>query len=127
MRTVLSLRRAVSRGTPKFSSGLEPESVDLEQLRHAFRVEFQPHLDHVKYTYQRLSKESCFRILTLHAGTGDEPLRASLQEDDLESHPNYECLSYAWESNTKPFLLFLDEGFITITKSLKLALLHVRQ
>lgn len=60
-----------------------------------------------RYIYHPLTEKRSFRVLYLHAPYKFEgPIQGELREAHLDRHPEYEALSYSWESPipTEPIL-----------------------
>jgi hypothetical protein len=79
-----------------------------------------------EYQYDRLPPEnSQIRTLTLQPGTGDEPLRCSLESSSLDS-ASYEAISYVWGSNIKDKEILCEGRIVPITTNLWRVLKRVR-
>jgi len=92
--------------------------------------------------YERhLTSGDEIRLLELHPGHVDSPLKASIQYHRLSEYPDYQALSYTWGSSfnqdhpswnryqvpTTQHDLYIDTGVMKITESLQSALLRLRQ
>ena len=66
------------------------------------------------------------RLLTLHPGKRDEPIKGDLNVPRLEEAPPYEALSYAWGDPTVIASILLCGTSSNITDNLHSALLHLR-
>jgi hypothetical protein len=78
------------------------------------------------YKYTPLYDSLKIRILNLLPGSGDDVLRGSLEEVNLERSGIYEAISYCWGSDQKPYILQTTQGSIPITASLHSALIQFR-
>lgn len=83
------------------------------------------------YHYNSLtsSDKPTIRILTLSAGTGDDPLYGTLEETCLHNEvPPYDALSYCWGHPALDAVIDLDcsRGSLAITKTLDCALRVLR-
>lgn len=84
------------------------------------------------YQYEPLSAPDSIRLLLLEPfASRDDILRGSLLnttlwECDYDLIDSYTALSYVWGSGEKPCQIFLDGRALAITRSLRDALLHVR-
>lgn len=65
------------------------------------------------------------RTLHLLPGSGDEPLRCSL-ETSLMSDADYEAISYVWGSDIKDHEIVCDGRTVPITTNLWIVLRHIR-
>ncbi|CZR36157.1 uncharacterized protein FPRO_03583 [Fusarium proliferatum ET1] len=84
-----------------------------------------------QYTYRPLSNSSDsseIRLIKLHPGSGDDPLRADILHAslDLDIVGRYEAVSYAWEDGHATNKLETARGIILITPSLFHALYRFR-
>ncbi|SCN99248.1 related to heterokaryon incompatibility protein (het-6OR allele) [Fusarium fujikuroi] len=84
-----------------------------------------------QYTYMPLSNSSDnneIRLIKLHPGSGDDPLRADILHAslDLDIVGRYEAVSYAWEDGHATNKLETARGIILITPSLFHALYRFR-
>ncbi|RKK49747.1 hypothetical protein BFJ67_g6769 [Fusarium oxysporum f. sp. cepae] len=83
------------------------------------------------YTYMPLSNSSGsseIRLIKLHPGSGDDPLRADILHASLDSDVvgRYEAVSYAWEDGHTTNKLETPRGILLITPSLFHALHRFR-
>ncbi|ENH69448.1 Heterokaryon incompatibility protein 6, OR allele [Fusarium oxysporum f. sp. cubense race 1] len=84
-----------------------------------------------QYTYMPLSNSSDsseIRLIKLHPGSGDDPLRADILHASLDSDVvgRYEAVSYAWEDGHTTNKLETPRGILLITPSLFHALHRFR-
>ncbi|KAF5580393.1 heterokaryon incompatibility (het-6OR allele) [Fusarium pseudoanthophilum] len=84
-----------------------------------------------QYTYMPLSNSSEsneIRLIKLHPGSGDDPLRAEILHASLDSDivGKYEAVSYAWEDGHTTNKLETERGTFLITPSLFHALHRFR-
>ncbi|KAF5623055.1 heterokaryon incompatibility (het-6OR allele) [Fusarium sp. NRRL 52700] len=84
-----------------------------------------------QYTYMPLSDSSDgseIRLIKLHPGSGDDPLRADILHVslDLDVVGKYEAVSYAWEDGHATMKLETERGTLIITPSLFYALHRFR-
>ncbi|KAF9767935.1 hypothetical protein IL306_014830, partial [Fusarium sp. DS 682] len=84
-----------------------------------------------QYIYMPLSNGSNsreIRLIRLHPGSGDSPLRADILHASLDSDMagRYEAVSYAWEDGHKTYKLETSRGILLITPSLFHALHRFR-
>ncbi|KAK3360686.1 heterokaryon incompatibility protein-domain-containing protein [Lasiosphaeria hispida] len=66
------------------------------------------------------------RLLLLHAGSGDEPIRCSLHIVSLHHDPKYEALSYVWGSQHSNTSIELNGQPFQVTPNLHAALKRLR-
>jgi hypothetical protein len=79
------------------------------------------------FQYAPLSGPSDIRLVVLHPGRGDDPVRCQLKHVALDRNPQYEALSYAWGDTSKPgHSVFLEEKPFSVTVNLNAALLNLR-
>ena len=84
------------------------------------------HLHMAAFRFRSLESDSHFRILYLHSGADDEQLSASLVHHNLDEHPTYDCLSYAWGCSTRSHNVLVDGSSFPITFNLYSALKRIR-
>lgn len=83
------------------------------------------------YKYRRLYKRR-IRLLTLSPGSFDSDIHVSLTYVRLETHepPHYEALSYAWGSDVRSYVVYVDtkdgQQSLSVTENLHSALQHLR-
>ncbi|KAF7932257.1 hypothetical protein BELL_0282g00080 [Botrytis elliptica] len=79
-----------------------------------------------KLKYRPLVSRTAIRLVVIHPGSGDEPIRCHLIHTKL-GEIAYEALSYEWkeESNDDPMINVSGEN-ITVRKNLHDALVHIR-
>ncbi|KAH8900484.1 HET-domain-containing protein [Thozetella sp. PMI_491] len=81
--------------------------------------------------YLPMEKHS-IRVLTIHAGSEDDPLCGDLREVNLLNRPKYDALSYTWADEsgdarrTKQILCMNDESTIRVTKNCYTAMQKLR-
>jgi len=63
-----------------------------------------------------------FRLLVLHAGTDDDPLRCSLCESNIDTSPKYEALRYEWGPRTSRVPITCNDRSVSITADAAAAL-----
>jgi hypothetical protein len=79
------------------------------------------------YQYRPLTHGKRIRLLYLRPGSGDDPLRGTLEDVDINSGADYSAISYAWGSPEKPQKIELGQGKHTpLTLSLFNALKDLR-
>ena len=83
--------------------------------------------DLAEYNYRPLRPKSYIRILVLEPGHGGELLRCSLEDIDLDSHPQFNALSYCWGDITDTRIISCDGCSMIITRNLYDALLRLRK
>ena len=66
------------------------------------------------------------RILVLHPGAGEEPLRADLEKYPLDDCPAFEALSYAWGDPKGVEPIFIDRSSVMVAQNLRVALRNIR-
>lgn len=81
-----------------------------------------------RYHYDSLASFSkpTIRILTLSAGTGDDPLHGTLETSLLDEALPYEALSYVWGPPNLDAAIDCSRGSLPITKTLECALRMLR-
>jgi len=80
----------------------------------------------VLYHNVPLEIKTSTRLLTLHCGSGKDPIVCSLTTVDLEMNPQYEALSYFWGSPNETASVLLDSAPVNVRENLWLALWHLR-
>ncbi|KAF1842753.1 HET-domain-containing protein [Cucurbitaria berberidis CBS 394.84] len=79
------------------------------------------------FNYDPLETASTIRILALHPGVGNEPLRADLYHEELgAAKDTFLALSYVWGNSSYQRLLTCQSGTICLTANLEDALKHLR-
>lgn len=80
-----------------------------------------------EYVYTPLSKPESLRVATLLPGLTTDPLRATVQEHDLDDESlRYEAVSYCWGEVNRDFHVLCDDRAIMVTENLIAALLRFR-
>src|SRR5271167_1087061 len=82
--------------------------------------------DALAYRYKSLDGPFSIRLLALHPGAPDEPIRCSLNHTELTSCVSYTALSYAWGDALDRLPIQVDEKTLWITKNLHSALCRLR-
>ncbi len=77
--------------------------MDLEPQPY-FEPEWQPYFSHKPLP----DPSTTIRLLQLHLGQGDEPLRASLEVRGLDAEEPYDALSYMWGSKEPKRMIQVD-------------------
>jgi len=67
------------------------------------------------------------RLLILHPGAWDAPVRCSLAVESLNNHPEYDTLSYSWGQDTTPATILVENRPLTIRKTLYNILQRLRR
>ncbi|KAF2660096.1 HET-domain-containing protein [Lophiostoma macrostomum CBS 122681] len=80
----------------------------------------------VKYTYSPLPTADSFRILELHPGTHEAPLKVSLRVTTHRESPVYEALSYVWGDSGLKRSISCGGKILDVTDNLYEALLGLR-
>lgn len=78
------------------------------------------------FRYTPFADTHSVRILTLHPGSGSDPLTGHLTVEHLTSEPAYEAVSYVWGDGTRSSTLLLDSGALPLTSSIHDALVRLR-
>ncbi|KAL5119039.1 hypothetical protein ACEQ8H_002963 [Pleosporales sp. CAS-2024a] len=83
-----------------------------------------------RYKYKSLQQDDArgdfIRHLTLHAGSGDEPLRCTVHTAPM-IETNYEALSYVWGSDVRDQTIICNDKHLALTTNLFRALKRVRR
>jgi hypothetical protein len=82
----------------------------------------------LRYTYTPFRNKQPIRLLSLLPGSGDDPLRCTLHETELDKAPEYEAISYTWGDYESPASIACDaeNKELGIPPNLKAALLRFR-
>src|SRR5438045_2913024 len=79
------------------------------------------------YQYRPLKNDE-IRLVVLHAGVGDAPIRASIRHALAgDKAVVYDALSYCWGDGETKSLIVLDTCDFEVGQDLKSALLHLRK
>ncbi len=79
------------------------------------------------YQYRPLKNDE-IRLVVLHAGVGDAPIRASIRHALAgDKAVVYDALSYCWGDGETKSLIVLDSCDFEVGEDLKSALLHLRK
>lgn len=78
------------------------------------------------YSTVPLEGKSDIRLLIVHPGSADDPIRCSLKTVPLSEHPRYDALSYAWGPAEPTKVLQLLDAPIEVRSNLWWALWHLR-
>ena len=89
------------------------------------RVAPSPTVSVVNETALTLGKKE-IRLLTLHPGSRDDPMKCDLSVVQLDEFPIYEALSYTWGDPAVVVPILLHDTPFNITTNLYSALLHLR-
>lgn len=68
--------------------------------------------------YAPLPSLTSTRLLKIFPGDPSDNIIASLEEVDLESRPDYECLSYTWGTSTDESSILIDNITVAIRRNL---------
>ncbi|KAH8673338.1 heterokaryon incompatibility protein-domain-containing protein [Xylariales sp. PMI_506] len=78
--------------------------------------------------YSPLAPFREFRLVTLHAGMGEDPIVCTLQRASLVRHPEFVALSYEWgDSHGPTHSIELNGGSLMVGLNLWYALSHLRR
>jgi hypothetical protein len=89
-------------------------------------MEVMHSLESRKYRYQALPDSQAIRLLRLHPGQPDDPLRGDLVFANLKDTPTYKAISYAWGKLTRCAVITCNGHSLELTQSLHDALRRVR-
>jgi hypothetical protein len=64
------------------------------------------------------------RILTLHPGSGNDPISLTLEHISLNDGPRYNALSYTWGETLVTRKVLIDGKALPVTDNLHIALKH---
>ena len=81
--------------------------------------------------YKTLGSPKAFRLLVVHQGKGEDPVRAELQvtqltQLDANPYPPYETISYCWGDSTNTDTIYLNNKKISVPASSAAAVRCVR-
>lgn len=80
----------------------------------------------LSYKYTKLQRRDEVRLLTLLPGSGWADLHCRLEHVQLLDFPAFEAVSYAWGDASLTHFVLCEGARLTITKSLHVALRHLR-
>ncbi|ORY57211.1 heterokaryon incompatibility protein-domain-containing protein [Pseudomassariella vexata] len=66
------------------------------------------------------------RVLHLHDGSGDDKVVCTLEKVSLDDNPTFNALSYVWGDATITAPVTINGRILNVTRSLELALKHIR-
>jgi hypothetical protein len=79
-----------------------------------------------EYEYKALHAPNSIRILRIFADPHDAPLRAELEEVQLNQEPSYAALSYVWGNSDPESDLHIGGSLLRIRKNLFQAIRRLR-
>ena len=83
-----------------------------------------------RFTYNELASETVsqtIRLVELHPGKMEDPLRCSIRTTSLTENPDYEAISYCWGPDHEvDKVVCNDETYLPLNQSLSSALRHFR-
>src|SRR5689334_5232946 len=79
------------------------------------------------YHYKPLHSKNSTRLLTLYAGSHEDPLCGKLDIVDLDTRPAYEAISYVWGKEKFVGAISIEGTKCSITANLTDALMHIRK
>lgn len=79
------------------------------------------------HEYEPLSSSTSMRLICLRAGTLDAPISCTMTAHPIESHPQYEALSYCWGDSVNSVSILCAGRMIHVTQNLWHAMRRLRQ
>ncbi|KAI1738198.1 heterokaryon incompatibility protein-domain-containing protein [Xylaria scruposa] len=87
---------------------------------------FGQHVNDMPYFSTQLSTDDCIRLLTLKAGTCEDPVECELSIENVNNLPPFEALSYAWGDPEDRTPITVTGETFRVTVNLATALRHLR-
>lgn len=100
------------------SSREKSSDISVRRISHALYI--------LPYHYEPLRQADSFRILLLHPGDKDDPIKCSLALEDIKTAAPYEAISYVWGDPNDKEQITCDRRSISITVNLRTALQRFR-
>lgn len=79
------------------------------------------------HEYEPLPSWTSMRLICLRAGTFDTPISCTMTARSIESHPQYEALSYCWGDSINSGSILCGGRMINVTQNLWHAMRRLRQ
>ena len=78
------------------------------------------------YQYKSLAAPDHIRLITILPGERGSAIKLGIEHADINSHPKYECLSYAWGTDGPDRSITINDSSLFVTATLYVALEHLR-
>ena len=83
-------------------------------------------MDCPSYQYKSLAAPDHIRLITILPGERGSAIKLGIEHADINSHPKYECLSYAWGTDGPDRSITINDSSLFVTATLYVALEHLR-
>ena len=83
-------------------------------------------MDCPSYQYESLTASDHIRLINILPANRGSAIKLSIEHADINSHPEYECLSYAWGEDDHKLSVTIDDSSLLVTATLYVALEHLR-
>lgn len=80
----------------------------------------------LRYSYMPLGSTSAFRLIRLYPGNREEDVECEIFHSNLDSHPDFEALSYTWGTSDLSEMIYSTEGSLDVTENCAAALKDLR-
>ncbi|KAH6859114.1 heterokaryon incompatibility protein-domain-containing protein [Alternaria rosae] len=83
-------------------------------------------MDIPSYQYESLPAPDHIRLITILPGDCGLTIKLGIEHADINLHPKYECLSYAWGTDDHKRPVTINASSLPVTATLHVALEHLR-
>lgn len=83
-------------------------------------------MDCPSYQYESLTASDHIRLINILPANRGSAIKLNIEHADINSHPEYECLSYAWGEDDHKLSVTIDDSSLLVTATLYVALEHLR-
>lgn len=83
-------------------------------------------MDIPSYQYESLPAPDHIRLITILPGDWGLAIKLGIEHADINLHPKYECLSYAWGTDDHKRSVTINASSLPVTATLHVALEHLR-
>ena len=83
-------------------------------------------MDCPSYQYKSLAAPDQIRLITILPEERGSAIKLGIEHADINSHPKYECLSYAWGTDGPDRSITINDSSLYVTATLYVALEHLR-
>ncbi|KAI4945584.1 hypothetical protein J4E91_007927 [Alternaria rosae] len=83
-------------------------------------------MDCPSYHCESLAAPDHIRLITIVPGERGSAIKLGIERADINSHPKYECLSYAWGTDGPDRSITINDSSLFVTATLYVALEHLR-
>jgi hypothetical protein len=89
------------------------------------KIHGQALFEHTRVSFGYIERPRT-RVLILEPGSGEDPIRCSLDQYRLDRAPEFEALSYVWGDGPKDWEVHVSDKMLLVSQNLHTALSHLR-